>query len=341
MDRPNLFSDATESLQEAFVCWLLKWALPQYGQQDAALHECAVRFIRALFAKHKKEPPPEFQKIQVDKQAKKIDLLCIINNRYAILIEDKTGTNERSNPLRRYVEIVKQDFEIERSNILPIYLKTEDQADYSKVKEAGYQLFLREDFLKILRLYSGSNPILEDYRCHLQSISVAAHLMRRRNEVDAWKSKPPEDWTWYQWVGFYMELQSRLDLTDKDCWGYVHRGDFLAFFWHFLSPPHSPPEGIYLQLEQEKEKLCFKIEVGEQDNDAGERLWNEWHEKIMAKGRKHGLDLKKPKFKNGTTMTVCVYNGDYRVCNKNGLINLDQTVAIWKKAEKVLDAATE
>ena len=37
-------------------------------------------------------------------------------------------------------------------------------------------------------------------------------------------------------------------------------------------------------------------------------------------------------------MIVCVYNGDYRVCN-NGLIDIERTVARLKKAEEILDAA--
>ena len=171
MDRPNLFSNATESSQDAFVCWLLKWALPQYKNLDAELHKCAVEFIRALFAKHHQEAPSTFEEIEIHKQDNKIDVLCIINNRYAILIENKTGTNEQlSDQLPRYLEKVRQEG-FREENILPLYLQTGDQASYSNVREAGYQPFLREDFLEILRSYSGNNPILVDYRNYLQSIS--------------------------------------------------------------------------------------------------------------------------------------------------------------------------
>lgn len=86
MCRPNLFSYATSELsQDAFVCWLLKWAKPQYKNPDAELHKCAVKFIQALFAKHDKAPPA-FRNIEIHKQRKKIDVLISVNNRYAILI---------------------------------------------------------------------------------------------------------------------------------------------------------------------------------------------------------------------------------------------------------------
>ena len=329
MDRSNLFSDATESSQDAFVCWLLEWAKPQYKNLDAELHECAVEFIRELFAKHHQNAPSTFEEIEIRKQYKKIDVLCIINNRYAILIENKTGTNEHSDQLRRYLEKVRQE-SFREENILPIYLQTGDQASYSNVREAGYQPFLREDFLEILRSYSGNNPILVDYRNYLQSIS---------DERNAWQSKPPEKWAYGQFVGFYQKLQERLGLTDKNCWDYVSNpdGGFLGFYWHYHFPPHPHPDEIYLSLQ--KEKLCFKIMVREERKDDRGPLRKRWQEKIMAEGPKYDLDLKKPdRFGNGVNMIVCEYNGDYRVCN-NGLIDIERTVARLKKAEELLDAA--
>lgn len=329
MCRPNLFSYATSELsQDAFVCWLLEWAKPQYTNLDPELHKCAVKFIQALFAKQAQNAPSTFEKIEICKQDAKIDVLCIINGIYAILIEAKTNTMEHSDQLCRNLENVKQrDFMQE--NILPIYFKTGDQASYSKEKDAGYQPFLRGDFLKILCSYSGRNHILVDYRDYLQSIS---------NEVDAWQSKPPEKWAYGQFVGFYKKLQERLGLTDENCWGYVSnpQGGFPCFSWHYHFPPPPHPNQIYLALQQEK--LCFKISVEPGDRV---RLRNEWHEKIRAKGPEYDLDLIRPmRFGNGKDMTVCVYNGDYRV--SNDLIDIHQTVARLKKAEEILDvAATE
>lgn len=172
MCRPNLFSYATSELsQDAFVCWLLEWAKPQCKNRDAELHKCAVEFIRALFAKHHQEAPSTFEEIEIRKQRERIDVLCIINGIYAILIEEKTNTMEHSDQLCRYLNQVNQG-DFMQENILPIYLQTGDQANYSKVKEEGYQPFLREDFLKILRPYSDRNAILVDYRNYLQSIQM-------------------------------------------------------------------------------------------------------------------------------------------------------------------------
>lgn len=47
MGRPNLFSYATSELsQDAFVCWLLESASPEYEELDIELHECVAKFIQ-------------------------------------------------------------------------------------------------------------------------------------------------------------------------------------------------------------------------------------------------------------------------------------------------------
>ena len=324
MERPNLFSYATSELsQDAFICWLLEWSLPQYQKIDSKLHECAVNFIRTLFEKHAKQAPP-IKNVNISKQDNNIDVLCIINGRYTILIEDKTDTMDHSDQLHRYLQDVMQRGYREK-DILPIYFKTGDQGDCSEIRNKGYQPFLRSDFLKILKAYSGNDPIVADYRDYLQSIS---------DMVEGYKSQPIEEWDWYSWIGFYLELQRRLGLSD--CWNYVSnpKGGFLAFYWHFQGD-----EGCEQYLQLEEEKLCFKICVTHKNNQKS--LRNKWYKKITAEGPNYGLKLTKPvRFGKGETMTVSIYNGKYRECS-NGLIDIDKTVARLKKAEELLDAVKE
>ena len=88
--RPNLFDYATSELsQDAFLLWLMGWGKSCYKDEDNALHAIAQRFIRRLLNK-----PNEFEisDIQLFKQQKKIDVLAIINNQYALIIEDKTDS---------------------------------------------------------------------------------------------------------------------------------------------------------------------------------------------------------------------------------------------------------
>ena len=170
MKIPNLFSYATSELsQDAFICWLLEWASPEFRNEYPELHTCATKFVKSLFSIHKKAYPTEINKVEVRKQDSNIDVLCIINEEYPILIEDKTSTKNHSDQLSRYLNKIK-DRSYPEEKIFPIYFKTEDQASYKDAIENGYAPYLRSNFLDILTTYQGKNSILIDYRNHLQSI---------------------------------------------------------------------------------------------------------------------------------------------------------------------------
>lgn len=324
MNHPNLFSYATSELsQDAFICWLLSWASPKYKESDVGLHECSLNLIKILFEKHKINPPSVIEQVEIRKQDNKIDVLCIINSKHPIIIEDKTGTKDHSNQLSRYLEEIKgRNFE--KNNIIPIYFKTEDQSNYLSVIKNGYQPLLREEIISILGSYNGENAILLDYRNHLQSIS---------NKVDSYKSKKITDWSWYSWVGFYRDLQKQLGAGD---WDYVANpsGGFLGFWWHYQGNEEC---GQYLQLEENK--FCFKIWV--KNNDQRGILRFKWHEIIKAKAQDFKLKLVKPsRFGNGEYMTVCVFEGEYRK-NISGTIDMRATIELLRKAESLLKSVHE
>ncbi len=324
MKKPNLFTYATSELsQDALICWLLSWASPEFKKSDNDLNKCANNLIKALFDKHKIKLPTKIEQIEIKKQDKNIDVLCIINDTYPILIEDKTGTKNHSDQLVRYLEDIKGR-KFEEKNIIPIYFKTADQDSYLDVIKDGYQPFLRADILNILNAYKGENIILVDYRDHLQSIT---------DDVESYKSKEISKWGWYAWIGFYIELQKQLGSGN---WDYVANptGGFLGFWWHFQGNDKCEQ---YLQLEQDK--FCFKIWV--KNNDERTQLRAKWHKAIEKHGQNYGLDLTKPtRFGNGEYMTVCVFHGEYRE-TKNGVIDIKKTVEKLKKAEKLLKSVDE
>ncbi len=323
MNHPNLFDFATSELsQDAFICWQLSWACPEYQDADPALRDCAVGLLQALFKKHNKALPESIDSLKIHRQDHNIDVLCIVNDKYAVLIEDKTGTANHSDQLVRYLDEVKSRALYEEKNILPIYFKTEVQGRYSDILEAGYQLFLRPDILQVLNLYQGNNAILIDYRSHLQKISMweESYIVERL-----------EKWYWYSWMGFYSRLQSEgIDCVD---WGYVPnpRGGFLAFWWHFQGDDTC---GQYLQLEEDK--LCFKIWV--KNKEERYSLRQKWSRVVMAENldQKFGLDLNRPKrFGSGEYMTICLVE-NYRQVSDNGLIDMNKTLEVLKTAEKLL-----
>ena len=123
MRKPNLFDFATSELsQDAFICWLLSWASPEHKYADPDLHQAGSRLIRAFFQLHAREAPPAIETVRVERQPKHIDVLCIVNGTFHIIIEDKTGSSAHGNQLTRYVKAIRERG-VSEQNIIPIYFK--------------------------------------------------------------------------------------------------------------------------------------------------------------------------------------------------------------------------
>ncbi len=327
MRRPNLFDFATSELsQDAFIGWLLSWAAPENKKIDSELNMTATRFIQAIFRKHNKTEPAAISKIEVRKQHHNIDVQCIINDTYAVVVEDKTATKNHSGQLVRYRKVMREAG-YKDENILPIYYKTEDQSDYSIIEDSGYKVFLRDDILQVLNTYTGTNTILLDYRDRLQFIS---------NEVSSYQSLPINKWNWRSWIGFYLRLQE--ELTDGN-WDYVpnNGGGFFGYWWHSRNSKDST---IYMQIEQDK--LCFKIAPKVNDTIGRRTERTKWYKRIMEKSKEQELSVKKPKrFGNGSHMTVCIFDGEYRKAKDDGTIDIPSTIDLLRKAERLLELAYE
>ena len=215
MSKPNLFKYATSELsQDAFICWLLEWAKESNSQHDPALHQTGSEVLNAMFDACKCPRPDVYRNVEVIRQHKHIDVLVVINRQYALVIEDKTGTEDHDGQLNRYwKEIsdngVKVDDQIvlrfDENRILKIYLKTGDQSNYDRVKAQGYIPFLRENMLPILqegKTLGVQNAIYDDYLSYLKDIE---------NGIMSYQSIKLEDnWQWPSWIGFFKALNSEL-----------------------------------------------------------------------------------------------------------------------------------
>ena len=284
---------------------------------DQELHGCATKLITEFFKKTSKSTPSSISSVKVLKQYKNIDVICIINEIYWILIEDKTGTKNHSNQLDRYlIEVEKSG--IKRENILPIYFKTEDQSNYNDVVSSGYEPFLRPDFLTILNGYPGQNNILIDYRNRLKDITT---------KTESYLSLPPEKWSRRSWVGFYQRLQIELGTGN---WDYVANpsGGFLGFWWNSQGPSDCRQ---YIQIEENT--LCIKIKVIEKNRRR--ELRSKWSKLTINKAKDFGFKLTRPRrFGSGKFMTVSIYK-DYREFT-DGSINISNTLSKLKNAEDIL-----
>ncbi|PIR00224.1 MAG: hypothetical protein COV66_07705 [Nitrospinae bacterium CG11_big_fil_rev_8_21_14_0_20_45_15] len=328
---PNLFTYAYSELsQDAFICWLLEWARLENKEENEQLHNCGINLINCFFDKHHKSKPERYEDIKILRQTENIDILIILNNKYVILIEDKVGTSDHSNQLVRYFNQIKDKPEYENENILPIYFKTHDQADYKIIQENGYQVFTRSDFLEILNKgheLGVQNSIFSDYRDHLLGIE------ERVNNYLTTPICADSHWDWEAWVGLFIKLQNAL--SEKGSWGYVpnQTGGFWAFWWAIRSDDTGEQ---YIQLEENS--LCFKIFVNEKNEDKRKLLRQQWNEKLITEGEKQSLQLTKPyRFGYGRTMTVAVLDQpDFRRTNNDGTLNLNKTIELLKKAENIL-----
>ncbi len=322
-NRPNLFSYATSELsQDAFLCWLLAWASPEYRLADEKLHNCSTKFIEALLRKHSRKLQSPIYAVKVERQYKHIDVLCTINEDLVILIESKVDTAHHSGQLSRYLEDVRA-IGFGGENIIAIYIKTIPKSSWENVEEAGYKYFGIEDLAGVLSGYRGQNSIINDYREYLE---------HNLNAMRAYVSMPTNKWDQLQWIGFYADLRRKFAIAGD--WGYVpnQRGGFQAFWWHRQIMEDC---AIYLQLEEER--LCFKVEV--EDKEARKPLRSKWHEIILRKARELDVPVSAPKrFGSGQCMTVCILDKDYREATR-GALDLERTVRWLKKAEMVLDLA--
>jgi len=325
MTRPNLFAYATSELsQDAVLCWLAAWAAPEAHAQDATLHALGLEFIAALLQAGGR-PMPDVSTLEIRRQYKGIDVLLIINSQLAICIEDKVGSREHSGQLTRYVEALAADG-FAPADIAPVYVQTLEQGSYAAVKAAGYAPVSRKRLLALLESYAaspGANAIARDFHDHLAQLD---------REVESFRSRPLSQWSWLAWQGFFGELQGQLGDGE---WGYVANpaGGFQGYWWH---TKRTPGCDLYLQLEEGA--LCFRIWVEQAERRA--ELRNHWHARLLELGRKHALDLVKPRRLGlGQSMAVAVLESGYQVIDPDGRVDVGATVARLREVEAVLDEA--
>lgn len=320
--RPNLFHFATSELsQDAFLCWLLAWAETGHRTVDEPLHRAGAEFLSALLQRARIQPPATFQAVRIDRQFEKLDVLALVNDDIAVLIEDKTHTKQHSGQLARYREAVRAKYP--QRALAAVYYKTGDQGCYKAVEEAGFFRFSRQDMLGILQ--RGRD---RDIRSDI-FIDYLDHIQRLENAVRAFRSARPEEWTAHAWAGFFIELQ---DIMKGGNWKRVNNeaGGFMGFWWHGTGDK-------YLLLREAE--ICYKVNVAEPDKGRRRAAWIEWHAALTAEASQRGCGLTREKRALGKDMTVACIPGDYRRWDEAGRLDLDRTVENLREAESLHDAA--
>ena len=345
LSRPNLFSYATSELsQDAFICWLAAWADLKYKDTDPALYNVARTFVGSMIHKVDSQSGYDIADIKtvgIGRQVGKLDVLIEVNkglpNQLAILVEDKTHTSNHSDQLNRYYDQIKAK-EYTESEIIPVYFKTGYQSRFDTL--GAFKPYLRSDFLKVLQQSKNeglTNAIFDDFLSHLEQIELA---------ISQFSTKPLNDWRDNDWRGFYMALYDSLKTYGGD-WGNVSNksGGFLGFWWYGVEE-NTLSYAPYLQLETRyfnhklpdniRHNLCFKISV--KDKSSASSAWKDAAEKLVRASQQLNIPLNLTKRSDGLSMTITRWSNNYLV-EKNGLLDLDATLANLKKAQEVLDAA--
>ena len=328
MRHPNIFDFATSELsQDAFLCWLLDWANPKYSQVRPDVHGVAQAFVRRLYAKCRCRLPNRVDSVEIRPQYKNIDVVAFINGTDIIAIEDKTHIREHSGQLLRYLTALEPE-KRQGGVILLVYVQTGDQSDYSKVVQAGFVPFLRPELIELL---GSAGSETDDDGVLAQFLD---HLKRVEAKVQAYLITPLEKWDSLAWRGFYTRLQQELG---EGNWAYVPNpsGGFMGFYWFWKEAEQCKP---YLQLEEEK--LCFKIQVDDPDQEVRTLLKKSWHKRIVLLAQADSLPVVlRPRLRNGRWMTVALIEGHYRRIDAHGNLDLPQTLHVMRQAQAVLARA--
>ena len=160
----NLFSFATKELsQDAFLCWAINWM--SEATKGTPFYDMGKSVMSLFLGKHAFD---EYEKVCVLRQYKHIDVLVLFehsNQRYGLIIEDKTNTSEHSNQIQKYFDTVITDTElnVNAENLHVAYVKTGILYDEDKRVKAN--IVTLEQLLNALHPYveSTQSQILSDY----------------------------------------------------------------------------------------------------------------------------------------------------------------------------------
>lgn len=296
----NLFNYATSELsQDAFICWLLSFAMKENEGKDDALTQCAREFIRVFYEMKESECVTEIRR-----QYDKIDILVLIGE-INIIIEDKTFTSLHDNQINKYRESLEAKG-ISGKNIICVYYKIADQ---SKPESGVFNIF-RKDILELFNKYydETENSIFRDYCDYIRVIE---------ENSNQYLHSPIEEWGNYPgaYNRFFNSLieEKVVNVTPDDNWDWKYvanpAGGFMCFWWQPLTLDEQKRIGvgkyiseIYLQIENDIIALKMTSQGSESNeiSDIREALFEKMSELID----KRGYTYCKKRFGRGIHMSV-------------------------------------
>ncbi|WP_028374948.1 PD-(D/E)XK nuclease family protein [Leeuwenhoekiella sp. MAR_2009_132] len=336
--KPNIFNIATKELnQDAFLTWLLQYSDIGCKNTNTPLNKCGKEFITSLIQTQIPNFDEEIVNVEAGRQWQNIDVWAAINEKYLIIIEDKTFSSFHSNQLERYKQIAV-DWCLEKKYIEPIcvYLKTgnESMRNLDFVIKQGFSIFQRQDFLKILEKYTEiENDIFTDFK---------ERLTKLEHSNNQYSNKIIGDWNGADWQGFYQFLETEIGLVN---WHYVNNQN--GGFWNaVLNWDYWDIFPVYLQIEQGN--LCFKISTDPEElempkNITRSQIRNKIYHLITENAKKEGLDkVKRPdRFGHGKYMTAAIVKKHNWLGKKDDKIDAIKIAETLKEYKKFLKRTVE
>lgn len=294
--KPNLFNYATSELsQDAFILWLLEWANPSNGEYDLELHKTAVDFLREII-----DVDETFvvKSVVCKKQQYHIDVLAIVNDKIAVIIEDKINAREHGNQIARYRQRLEES-QGSHYDIRCVYLKTGNEC-LTKLRDnaekGNFKIILRRNILEVLEKSDSDNVILRDFVLKLKQVE---------EWTNEYETKAYREWKFngMAWQGFYSWLEE--NLGDYLEWRYVSNpsGGFWGCCWHWKWCGKFNFT-IYLQIEQDK--ICFKA-----DSKPNKDCVKKCFEKIKSVAAEKGLKMESRRFHKGNYVTIGFVDTSY------------------------------
>jgi len=311
MNKPNLFNYATSELsQDAMICYMLEWAKEEYKEIDEQSHNIGKKLLNAFFDKHS-ITIPRYNSIVIKKQEHQIDVLCIINDTYYIIIEDKTNTSEHDNQLHRYFNVISKK-DIPEENILCIYYKSGEEYNLDILGQ--YKLFSKNDILNVLNIET-KNQILIEYTKHIEKLY----------ELSDYKNLNIEKWEIDTWICFVRNLKeniSNLNMGKNITHGKgVNKG--IYFNYTIINQI-----GYYLRISFDTNQIEFKME------SEGAPLSKELGLKYLKLINKNKSVIQTT-LRSNALKTMTVAKTDSFLIENNGLLDYEQTINYLQEIVKV------
>ena len=381
---PNIFEYATKELsQDAVICWLLAWAQPSMKCLDEGMHEAGQIFLRSLLKLFEKDEDEEekekeevkekdiptlasLESIDIKTQDKRADVTAILKckpeEKYCLLIEDKTRTYENRDAMKKYINAIAKKYNLADNRILPIYFKTHPQSDLTKVREIGYKPYGLKDLL--CALYKGKDKIGNRNLIYSQCLEYFQAL----NEI--YKRDPksnPYCW-WNEWIGLFDEIQKPLqkesekksekesEITNEPSWQWSivpsPSGSY-PILWQNVRNDTSDKPVLYVQLDGGEGTVRMSPGNTTEAHEKREKIWDRLYEKLNEEDkripvtREEGKKEKDFQFKSGKTCKVFEFrylmreeNEKFYVIKHKGttkdMIDGPFTIDISKTVERIL-----